>query len=237
MKSKAIIPRRRSSFVLCFGAMVAIYSLRFSAGLAAAAELDPYSASAVAADLIPARPAVVYKRERPPVTPNLEDLPLKQTISQFGITWTFDKSVRIGQFANGDYYIVGSATVTNIDPKPLYGKDVPESEVDGNERERRPEQRVRNGFMLNPPAAMKVAYDSGVRNWFDPGLVQKLPITMKPGDSIVSSISMPKGLVLHAQLRNKVERGVDDSSLITHLPRFNVRGPAPTAGCLSPGFL
>src|SRR5208337_1011246 len=29
-------------------------------------------------------------------------------------------------------------------------------------------QRVRNGFMLNPPARMKVAYDNGVRNWFDP---------------------------------------------------------------------
>ena len=158
MKSKTILPLRCPSFILCFVSLVAIYSLRFSTGLSAAAELDPYSASAVAADLIPERPAVVYKRDRPPVTPNLEDLALKQTVSQFGITWTFDKPVRIGQFANGDYYVVGSATVTNIDPKPLYGKEVPESEVDGNERERRPEQRVRNGFMLNPPAAMKVAY-------------------------------------------------------------------------------
>ena len=180
MKSKAAaVPLRVRSFALYFATLLAFHGLKFSAALAAAAELDPYSASAVAADL-PERPVIVYKRERPPVTPNLEDLALKQTVSQFGITWTFDKPVRIGRFVNGDYYIVGSATVTNIDPKPLYGKEVPESEVDGNERERRPEQRVRNGFMLNPPAAMKVAYDSGVRNWFDPGLVQKLPITMKP---------------------------------------------------------
>jgi hypothetical protein len=68
--------------------------------------------------------------------------------------------------------------------------------------------------MLNPPARMKVAYDSGVRNWFDPELIQKLPVAMKPGDSLVSTISMPKGLVLHAQLRNKFERGVEDSSPI-----------------------
>jgi hypothetical protein len=68
--------------------------------------------------------------------------------------------------------------------------------------------------MLNPPAEMKVAYDSGVRNWFDPLLVQKLPVAMKPGDSLVSTISMAKGLVLHAQLRNKIERGLDDSSPI-----------------------
>jgi hypothetical protein len=82
------------------------------------------------------------------------------------------------------------------------------------DKERAPDQRVRNGFMLNPPAQMKVAYDSGVRNWFDPALIQKLPVTMKPGDSLVSTISMPKGLVLHAQLRNKIERGVQDSSPI-----------------------
>ena len=61
---------------------------------------------------------------------------------------------------------------------------------------------------------MKVAYDSGVRNWFDPALIQKLPVAMKPGDSLVSTISMPKGLILHAQLRNKIERGVEDSSPI-----------------------
>ncbi len=61
---------------------------------------------------------------------------------------------------------------------------------------------------------MKVAYDSGVRNWFDPALIQKLPVMLKPGDSLVSTISMPKGLVLHAQLRNKIERGVEDSSPI-----------------------
>jgi hypothetical protein len=68
--------------------------------------------------------------------------------------------------------------------------------------------------MLNPPAKMKVAYDSGVRNYYDPALLQKPPVAMKPGDSLVSTISMPKGLVLHAQLRNKIERGEGDSSPI-----------------------
>ena len=41
------------------------------------------------------------------------------------------------------------------------------------DKERPENQRVRNGFMLNPPAEMKVAYDSGVRNWFDPALIQE----------------------------------------------------------------
>jgi len=82
------------------------------------------------------------------------------------------------------------------------------------DKERPEAQRVRNGSMLNPPAQMKVAYDSGVRNWFDPSLILKLPVTIKPGDSLVSTISMPKGLVLRAQLRNKIERGEGDSSPI-----------------------
>jgi len=53
-----------------------------------------------------------------------------------------------------------------------------------------------------------------VRNYFDPSLIQKLPVVMRPGDSLVSTISMPRGLVLHAQLRNKIERGEGDSSPI-----------------------
>ena len=49
--------------------------------------------------------------------------------------------------------------------------------------------------MLNPPAARKVSYDDVIRNWFDPALIQKLPVSMKPGDSLVSTISVPMGNV------------------------------------------
>jgi hypothetical protein len=114
-----------------------------------------------------------------------------------------------------------AVTVVKIDPKPLYGADIPDSELDNSATfegmnlnwNREPNQRVRNGFMLNPPSEKKVAYDNAVRNFFDPSLIQKLPVAMKAGDSLVSTISMPKGLVLSAQLlRDKHERGVDDSS-------------------------
>ena len=177
-------------------------------------EIDPYSRDAVARDIEAQRPVVIYTRTNPPSSPRLEDLPQTNSVSQYAITWTFDKPVHVGRFINGDCYVVGPVTVSAIDPKPLYGNEIPESELDPMDKERAPDQRVRNGCMLNPPAQMKVAYDSGVRNWFDPALIQKLPVTMKPGDSLVATISMPKGLVLHAQLRNKIERGVEDSSPI-----------------------
>jgi len=182
--------------------------------LVTTAEADPYDAKSISSDASINRPVVLYTKDNAPATPKLEDLPLKESVSQYGITWTFEKPARVGQFINGDWYVVGPVTIKAIEPKPLYGAEIPKRELDQMDKERPEGQRVRNGFMLNPPAKMKVAYDSGVRNYFDPSLIQKLPVAMKPGDSLVSTISMPKGLVLHAQLRNKIERGVDDSSPI-----------------------
>ena len=179
-----------------------------------AGEANPYDEQTVAADPTIHRPTVIYAKANASVTPKVEDLPLKQSVSQYGITWTFEKPARVGQFVNGDWYVVGPVTVKELDPKPLYGKEIPRRQLDSLDKERREEQRVRNGFMLNPPAKTKVAYDSGVRNYFDPALMQKLPVVMKPGDSLVSTVSMPKGLMLHAQLRNNIERGEGDSSPI-----------------------
>jgi hypothetical protein len=177
-------------------------------------EIDPYNRETIAKDIAAQLASVIYTKTDPPSSSRLEDLPQKQTVSQYGITWTFENPARVGRFVNGDWYVVGPVAITAIDPKPLYGSEIPESELDSMDKERPSGKRVRNGFMLNPPAQMKVAYDSGVRNWFDPSLIQKLPVSMKPGDSLISTISMPKGLVLHAQLRNKIERGADDSSPI-----------------------
>ncbi|HIJ53076.1 MAG TPA: hypothetical protein HPP66_07970 [Planctomycetes bacterium] len=192
-------------------------------------EADPYDEKALAAETNVKRSIIVYTKENAPSTPKLQALPLKQNVSQYGITWTFQKPTRVGQFVNGDWYVVGPVTIEAIAPKPLYGSEIPKRELDGMDRERKEEHRVRNGFMLNPPARMQVAYDSGVRNWFTPSLIQKLPVAMKPGDSLVSTISMPKNLVLHAQLRNKIERGVDDSSPIrTSAVLTCVGEPQPT---------
>ncbi|MGB2863519.1 MAG: hypothetical protein WBC05_09370 [Sedimentisphaerales bacterium] len=199
-------------------------------------EADPYEEEVVAAEMSQSRPVSVYTEENAPATPKLEDLPLKQNVSQYGITWKFQKPARVGQFVNGDWYVVGPVTIEAIDPMPLYGSEIPRRELDRNDRDRKEEHRVRNGFMLNPPAKMEVAYDSGVRNWFTPSLIQRLPVTMKPGDSLVSTISMPKNLVLHAQLRNKIERGVDDSSPIRTAAVLTCVGEPQPADAFRPGF-
>lgn len=199
-------------------------------------EADPYDEKTIAAEMAQSPHVIVYTKENAPATPKLEGLPLKKSISQYGITWAFEKPARVGRFINGDWYVVGPVTIKEIDPKPLYGSEIPRRELDGMDREREQDQRVRNGFMLNPPAKMEVAYDSGVRNWFTPSLIQRLPVTMKPGDSLVSTISMPKNLILHAQLRNKIERGVDDSSPIRTAAVLTCVSEPQPPDAFRPGF-
>ncbi len=177
-------------------------------------EADPYDDKAIASDVSVRRRVTPVTKANPPPVSELKDMPLKQSVAQYGISWTFAAPAPVGRFINGDWYVVGPVTIKAIDPRPLYGDEIAKRQLDRMDKERPVSQRVRNGFMLNPPALMEVAYDSGVRNWFKPSLIQKLPVSMKPGDSLMSTISMPKGLVLKAQLRNRIERGVGDGSPI-----------------------
>ncbi len=197
---------------------------------------DPWDEKAVAAAAATAWPVTMYTKDNPPPTPKLEDLKLLPAVSQYGITWTFDKPARAGRFVNGDWYVVGPVTIEAIDPRPLYGSQIPRYQLDHMDKERPEQSRVRNGFMVDPPAEMRVSYDSGVRNWFDASLIQKLPAELKPGDSLVATISMPKGLRLKAPMWHDVERGVDDGTPIrTAAVLTCVAGPQP-ADAFRPAF-
>ena len=178
------------------------------------------------------KPVVIYTKANAPAAPRLDDLPLRTSLSQYGMTWTFDKPTRVGQFVNGDFYVVGPVTIAEITPQPLYGAEIPAGQIDETDRLQPEKNRVRNGFMLNPPAEDKVSYDSGVKNWFDPTLIQKLPVAMKPGDSLVSTISMTMGVVLQVPLQNSDEtesRSVGDSSPVKDAAVLTcVAEPLPT---------
>ena len=183
------------------------------------------------------RPVVIYTQDNAPAAPKLDDLPLKTSVSQYGMTWTFEKPTRVGQFVNGDFYVVGAVTITEIAPRPLYGAEIPANQLDHMDKERPEKSRVRNGFMLNPPAEQKISYDSGVRNYFDPSLIQKLPVSMKPGDSLVSTISMPFGLSLRAAIANGPEvRGEEDSSPIKDAAVLTCVAEPQPADAFRPAF-
>jgi hypothetical protein len=112
-------------------------------------------------------------------------------ISQFGITWKFDRDYTVGQFANGDYWIVGPVTIIAIDPPSTY--------IDG---------RTMNGSMINPSPKLGTnqGYDSkmygGYAVHFDPALNAARPdnrdlteencLVLKPHTSLISTISFPQ---------------------------------------------
>jgi len=112
-------------------------------------------------------------------------------ISQFGITWTFNKDYSVGQFANGDYWVVGPVTITGISPASV--------ESGG---------RVINGSMVNPSPKLGIrqGYDSAMYGRytragnFDPSLnvarpngrdlSESNPLVLQPDCSLVSTVSM-----------------------------------------------
>jgi hypothetical protein len=139
----------------------------------------------------PASHLPIYTKDHPPVSPKLEELPLRQSVSQYGITWTFDKPSRVGRFINGDYYVVGKVTVEAIAPKPLWGNEVGETINKQSVREViYSGKQARNGSSLNPPGTKRCGFDSRTPDGrYDPALFTHLPIAMEPGDALVSTIS------------------------------------------------
>ncbi len=93
-----------------------------------------------------------------------------RSVSQYGITWTFEKPAPVGRFVNGDWYVVGPVTVAGIEPKPADG---------------------RNGSVLNMRMVDKAGFDDRApQGRWDPEQFRAPPVRMTPGDSLVSTISV-----------------------------------------------
>jgi hypothetical protein len=89
------------------------------------------------------------------------------SVSQYGITWTFDKSYPVGQFANGDWWVAGPVVITNITPAFSSG---------------------RNGWEANPRTPNNQGLDSRLEN-YSASRVPALPYTAAANTSIVKGIS------------------------------------------------
>ena len=109
------------------------------------------------------------------------------SVSQFTITWTFDADYTVGQYANGDYYVVAPSglTITNITPASTL--------ISG---------RTMHGSMINPPAGhyLQQGMDSGFpsynasKNAGRPGgndIGPSNPLIVPAGSTVVSVRSHP----------------------------------------------
>ena len=88
-------------------------------------------------------------------------------VSQYGITWTFDKEYPCGQFVTGDWWCVGPVTVSSVSPEPT---------------------GERNGSMVNP--VNEQAYDARAGK-YDGTKAAAFPLDLAPTASLVSSSSHP----------------------------------------------
>ena len=104
---------------------------------------------------------------------------LTNAITHYGITWKFDKPVRAGQFANGEWWVmpnVGEAAVTvvSVDPAPAItssGKHI-------------------NGSMINPKVGWQ-AMDERGPVW-KPELGCQYPLALQTNQSLLSTKSIPE---------------------------------------------
>ncbi|HEY7708224.1 MAG TPA: hypothetical protein VH968_13750 [Gaiellaceae bacterium] len=146
-------------------AVLAISCALLLAGSGPAAVAEP-SSSAAAPSAVP-----IYTKQRPPKTPR--SLPTRSTISKDGVTWTLARPAPVGRFVTGDPYVVGPVTVTAISPAPANG---------------------RNGSVKNVPAEEdESGFDSRTEaNRYESRLSVRLPVSLAPGDSLVSSISVDR---------------------------------------------
>ena len=107
------------------------------------------------------------------------------SVSQWGITWTFDRQYPVGQFCNGDWWVVGPVNVVDISPHT--------ASVSG---------RTINGSMVNPAPTGRHGYDStlygqysyGDWSYFPAlnvalGVSSSSPLVLQPSSSLISVIS------------------------------------------------
>jgi parallel beta-helix repeat protein len=89
------------------------------------------------------------------------------SITQYGITWTFDHAYTCGQYVNGDYWVVGPVTITSITPDSTGG---------------------RNGWEINPNSHATQPYDSRSYN-YNTSALPSLPNTVPINSSVVKTVS------------------------------------------------
>ncbi len=89
-------------------------------------------------------------------------------LTQHSITWTFDRPYQVGQFINGDYWVVGPVVIVSVSPG-----------WDG----------TRNGSMLDPLPNTAPAYDSRSYAGYDQTKLVSFPVTLTANPKPQSLVS------------------------------------------------
>jgi len=131
------------------------------------------------------------------------------SVSHYGITWTFSADRPTGTFANGEPWVIGPVTITNINPNPTQS-------VNG----------VQHGSMINPIPNTAFGFDSHpfisstVTYQASKNVALSFPINLQVNDVLVSA---------------NCEGGTYPTFLKT-ICALTVLGSAPPAGSFRPSI-
>lgn len=124
-------------------------------------------------------------------TPAAEHVRFENQVSQYGITWKFDRDYPVGQFVNGDWWVVGPVTVVSVTPGP---SPAPPNEINDLGVNRWGDTGLqdnkvrRNGSMVVMGVGPSQGYDSrGIT--YDPNASINFPYELPVDRSLISSIS------------------------------------------------
>lgn len=150
-----------------------------------------------------------------------------QEITQYGITWHFDKPYPVGQFVTGDYWVVGPVKVESV--SPVSGPATKVGAGIGTVKSRygdvsmRDDDRLRNGSMIVNEPGTSQGYDSRLKN-YKPELTVSYPLALPTNQSLISTISnetFPAPVLLEAMMWKSEKTGtaaLQSAAILTCLP-------------------
>ena len=159
-------------------------------------------------------------------------------ITQYGITWTFDKAYPAGQFITGDWWVVGPVTVVSVSPNqgPVDKDEYKAKANKFGDKLLKADLRMRNGSAIFPGKAGTQPYDSRGRNYGSECAVS-YPLTLATNSSLISTVSheMPGGQNLAHPImwssEKKVQCILKSGAVLTCLDK------APPADAFRPCFI
>ena len=128
-----------------------------------------------------------------PCLPSAACAEVATELTQYGITWKFDRPCVVGKFVTDDYWVVGPVRIVSVKPEPGPAPEGDQTEVRKNQfgdAGLQDDRRMRNGSMIVSKAGPSQGYDSRPRN-FDPSLSVRFPCTLKANESLISTVSNP----------------------------------------------
>lgn len=111
-------------------------------------------------------------------------------VSEYGITWTFDKPAKTGQFITGDWWVIGPVTIVKITPAPgpVHTENLNIKINRWNDTSLKLDTTMRNGSMIVLKAGRTQGYDSRSGSFSKKDVIT-LPFKLAPNLSLISSIS------------------------------------------------